>query len=41
MRYFYQGEFRLVWLPDEPRRELEPIFLDLGNLGDSCELVVL
>ena len=38
-RYAYQKEKRFVWLPPEPRADLEPFFVELGSLRDCCELV--
>lgn len=40
-RYAYQKEFRLVWLPPQPRSELEPVFLELGSLDGLGELISL
>ncbi len=39
--YAYQKEYRIVWLPPEKTMELEPIFLELGNLEDCCEIIEL
>jgi hypothetical protein len=38
-RYAYQKEYRIVWLPPEKQSVLEPVFLELGNLEDYCELI--
>ena len=40
-RYSYQKEYRIIWTPPEPKMELEPVFLELGNLEDYCELIKL
>jgi hypothetical protein len=40
-RYWYQREYRLVWLPTSNVMQLEPIVLELGNLHNCCELIVL
>lgn len=39
--YAYQKEYRLIWLPPEKTMELEPVFLELGNLEDCCEIIEL
>jgi hypothetical protein len=38
-RYTYQKEYRVVWLPPTSQTKLEPVFLELGNLHEYCELV--
>jgi hypothetical protein len=40
-RYAYQKEFRLVWLPPQPRQELDPFKIEIGSLEEICELIVL
>lgn len=40
-RYSYQKEFRVIWLPPEQTTKLEPIFLELGNLAEFCEIIRL
>jgi hypothetical protein len=40
-RYAYQKEFRAIWLPPEPIAKLDPIFVDVGRLSDSCRLIGL
>ncbi|HET6676594.1 MAG TPA: hypothetical protein VFG71_14710 [Nitrospiraceae bacterium] len=40
-RYWYQREYRVVVKPKEPMTQLEPIWLNLGNVSDLCELIVL
>jgi hypothetical protein len=42
-RYYYQREFRIVWLPPEPTQamSLTPVFLDIGNLSDFCDVIDL
>lgn len=39
--YAYQKEYRIIWLPPEKTMELEPVFLQLGNLEDCCEIIKL
>jgi hypothetical protein len=39
--YAYQKEYRIIWIPPEKTNELKPIFLELGNLEDCCELITL
>lgn len=39
-RYFYQGEFRFVWLPEDARQVLDPVLLTLGSLEDCCEALI-
>lgn len=41
-RYWYQKEFRFVWLPDQVQSRLGPIVVELGDdLASFCELVTL
>jgi hypothetical protein len=40
-RFWYQGEFRIVFKPKNPVEKLEPIDLDIGRLDDCCELILL
>lgn len=40
-RYAYQREYRIVLLPPKPIKQAEPFFIELGNLGEFCELVCL
>ncbi|MGI8733749.1 MAG: hypothetical protein ACR2LM_10670 [Pyrinomonadaceae bacterium] len=40
-RYAYQKEYRIVWLPPTKQTSLDPIFLELGNLEEYCELIRL
>jgi SEC-C motif len=39
--YAYQKEYRVIWMPPEKTLELEPIFLELGNLENCCEIIRL
>lgn len=39
-RYAYQHEVRLGWLPPQPIKELQPIFVEVGSLEDIAELVI-
>jgi hypothetical protein len=38
-RYAYQKEYRVVWLPPTPKTILKPVFVELGNLDEYCELI--
>jgi hypothetical protein len=38
-RYFYQGEFRVAWIPPRPVRELGYVKLPVANLEDHVELL--
>ncbi|MFH1885204.1 MAG: hypothetical protein ABIM40_00785 [Pseudomonadota bacterium] len=38
-RYAYQNEFRLLWLPDQPKSDLMPIFIKLPDLKNFCNLI--
>lgn len=40
-RYAYQKECRIIWLPPTDEIQLDPIFLELGNLEEICELILL
>jgi hypothetical protein len=40
-RYAYQREFRMYWLPPEPRNDLKPFLVELGSLEDCANLIVL
>lgn len=40
-RYSYQKEFRVVWIPENPSFDLKPVFLNLGDLRDYCEIMRL
>ena len=37
-RYSYQDEYRIVWLPPNPVKHLDFIFIDIGGLQDYCEI---
>jgi hypothetical protein len=37
-RFAYQTEFRFVLMPEEDR-QLEPLFLSLGNITDIADIV--
>lgn len=41
MRYAYQKEMRMVWVPPNNRKELEPLSFEIGGLNDFCELIEL
>jgi hypothetical protein len=38
-KYWYQHEFRFVWIPLQDTKELDPIFVELGPLTDIAELL--
>jgi hypothetical protein len=38
-RYRYQKELRVIWLPPNEEKDLKPIFLQIDNLKDYCDLV--
>jgi len=40
-RYSYQKEYRIIWLPPKATMSLEPVYLELGNLEDCCEIISL
>jgi hypothetical protein len=40
-RYSYQGEFRLVWLPETPQTNIECVHLKIDSLKDLCFLISL
>jgi len=40
-RYAYQKEYRIVWLPPAPIKQLDYIFVEMENLGEYCELISL
>jgi hypothetical protein len=40
LRYFYQGEIRLVVVPKDDVRDLEPFKLNIGNLEDIASFIV-
>jgi len=40
-RYSYQHEVRFVWLPKEPRHNLDHIFVNLGDIKDICIFATL
>jgi hypothetical protein len=42
LKYWYQREYRCVWIPQgAPVERLEPFFLELGSMHEIAELVVL
>jgi hypothetical protein len=41
LRYEYQDEYRMVWIPTTPCETLAPMVVKLGSLEDCCELIVL
>jgi hypothetical protein len=40
-RYAYQREYRIVLLPPQSIKQLEPFFIELGSLEEYCELICL
>jgi len=41
MRYAYQREIRMIWVPPEPRIHLEPMHFEIGDLSSCCDLIRL
>jgi len=37
-KYLYQSEFRFVWFPPKAEKNLDSVFVNLGNINDYCEL---
>jgi hypothetical protein len=40
-RYWYQHEYRVVWIPPTPIAELPPLDIVMGSLEDICEIIRL
>ena len=40
-KYAYQKEYRLIWLPPEPRMQIQPLNIAIGPLDQWCELISL
>jgi hypothetical protein len=40
-RYAYQKEYRLIWLPNDFKHELEPVIIKVPNLTKYCYLIDL
>lgn len=40
-RYAYQREYRVFWVPQEPRKNLNPFFVELGSIEDCASLIIL
>lgn len=40
-RYWYQQEYRVIWLSSDLVNELEPVYIEIGPLHDYCELILL
>jgi hypothetical protein len=38
--YAYQREFRLIFIPPHPIKQLAPFFIQIGSLEDCAELIV-
>jgi hypothetical protein len=38
-RYYYQKEFRALWIPRKPENDLSPIDIEMGSLNDICEFI--
>ena len=37
--YSYQNEVRTIWLPDEPVNELEPFFINVGEMKQYAKII--
>ena len=40
-KFTYQNEFRLIWIPENPLMELEPFFIEIGDMSEYAKLIVL
>jgi len=40
-KFTYQNEFRLIWVPENPSMDIEPFFIEIGNMDEYAKLVVL
>lgn len=40
-RYWYQQEYRIVWIPNPSEERLEPVFIDVGDVKTHCDLITL
>jgi hypothetical protein len=40
-KYAYQKEYRLIWLPPEPLKQIDPLNIAIGPLDQWCELISL
>jgi hypothetical protein len=38
-RYAYQNEYRLIWIPEIPEKDLEPFFIEIGDMSRFAEIV--
>jgi hypothetical protein len=38
-KYSYQNEYRTIWLPNAPTLDLEPFFIEIGNMSKYAEIV--
>ena len=40
-RYWYQSEYRMIWLPPKAEKEILPVFIKIGDMRNYCELINL
>jgi hypothetical protein len=40
-RYSYQKEYRLIWLPPEPKQKLDYVWIDVPDINEYCYLINL
>ena len=38
-RYAYQNEYRIIWIPEIPKMDLEPFFVEIGDMRPYAEIV--
>ena len=38
-RHTYQNEFRFVWIPKEPKEDLDKVILSIGSIEDIAEII--
>ncbi len=38
-KYTYQNEYRAIWLPKKPVKNLEPFFIEIGNMNEYAEII--
>ncbi|MDL0430216.1 hypothetical protein QPM17_03715 [Marinobacter sp. TBZ242] len=38
-RYAYQNEYRFLWVPDKPLMELDPFFVEIGDMSQYAEIL--
>jgi hypothetical protein len=40
-RFWYQQEYRFIWIPPSSYKAYDPIFVEMGSLEDICEIICL